>query len=210
MHSIGQSLDMIVSSVLPFLAILNPFALCLYLAGMMDELESRVFTKVLFGASLISLVVFWISAIMGEPLLVTFLGVRPEALRIFGGVIFFIIAYNYVTRGYIATEILRGSLEELPSAIALPFMIGAGTITEAILIGKRHSPYLSMFLLFLGLCVCFIVVIGFKLIKDCLKGEREKIFKRYVNILSRINGLLIGAISADMVVSGIRKLWVQT
>jgi len=201
---------MIVSSLLPFLAILNPFALRLYLAGVMDDLESRIFVKVLFWASLISLVVFWVSAIMGEPLLVEFVGVRPEALRIFGGIIFFVIAYNYVTRGYRATEVLRGSLEELPSAIALPFMIGAGTITEAILLGKRHGPYLSMFLLFLGLCVCFIVVVGFKLVKDCLKGEREKVFERYVNILSRINGLLIGAISADMVVSGIRKLWLQT
>lgn len=201
---------MIVSSLLPFLAILNPFALCLYLAGVMEDLESRIFVKVLFWASLISLVVFWVSAIMGEPLLVEFVGVRPEALRIFGGIIFFIIAYNYVTRGYRATEVLRGSLEELPSAIALPFMIGAGTITEAILLGKRHGPYLSMLLIFLGLCVCFIVVVGFKLVKDCLKGEREKVFQRYVNILSRINGLLIGAISADMVVSGIRKLWLQT
>ena len=83
---------MIVSSLLPFLAILNPFALCLYLAGVMDDLESRIFVKVLFWASLISLVVFWVSAIMGEPLLVEFVGVRPEALRIFGGVIFFVIA----------------------------------------------------------------------------------------------------------------------
>jgi multiple antibiotic resistance protein len=210
MHPTGQGTNMIVSSLLPFLAILNPFALRLYLAGVMDDLESRIFVKVLFWASLISLVAFWVSAIMGEPLLVEIVGVRPEALRIFGGIIFFIIAYNYVTRGYRATEVLRGSLEELPSAIALPFMIGAGTITEAILLGKRHGPYLSMFLLFLGLCLCFIIVVGFKLVKDCLKDEREKVFERYVNISSRINGLLIGAISADMVVSGIRKLWLQT
>jgi multiple antibiotic resistance protein len=201
---------MILSSFLPFLAILNPFALCLYLAGVMDDLQFRVFVRVLLWASIISMVVFWVFAFTGEPLLVEFLGVRPEALRIFGGIIFFIIAYNYVTRGYRATEVLRGSLEELPSAIALPFMIGAGTITEAMLLGKRHGPYLSMFLLFLGLCVCFVVVIGFKLVKDFLKDEREKIFERYVNILSRINGLLIGAISADMVVSGIKKLWLQT
>jgi multiple antibiotic resistance protein len=147
---------------------------------------------------------------VGEPILVDFLDVRPEALRIFGGVIFFVVAHNYVIRGYKATEILRGSLEELPSAIALPFMIGAGTITQAILLGKRHGPYFSIFLLFLGLCVCFLVVITFKLIRDGLKEKREKVFERYINILSRINGLLIGAISTEMVVSGIRKLWLQT
>ncbi len=201
---------MIFSSLLSFLAILNPFALCLYLADVMDDLESRIFGKVLFWASLISLVVFWIFALVGEQLLVDFLRIRPEALRIFGGIIFFVVAYNYVTKGYRAAEILRGSLEELPSAIALPFMIGAGTITQAILLGERHGPYLSVFLLFLGLCLCFLVVIAFKLVRDHLKQAKEKVFERYVNILSRINGLLIGAISTEMVVSGIRELWLQT
>lgn len=131
-------------------------------------------------------------------------------MRIFGGVIFIVVAYNYVTRGYKGAEFLRGSLEELPSAIALPFMIGAGTIMQAILIGKKHKPLTSMFLLFLGLCVCFIVIVGFKLLRDRLKGVREKVFERYVNILSRINGLIIGAISTEMVISGIKKLWLQT
>lgn len=210
MHSTGQGISTIVSSLIPFLAILNPFALCLYLAGVMDDLESRVFVRVLFWASLISLVVFWIFAVVGERLLLDFLGVRPEALRIFGGVIFFVVAYNYVTKGFRATELLRGSLEELPSAIALPFMIGAGTITQAILLGKKQGPYLSVFILFLGLFVCFSIVIAFKLVRDHLKKAREKVFERYVNILSRINGLLIGAISTEMVVSGIRKLWLQT
>ena len=201
---------MVASSLLPFLAILNPFALCLYLLGVMDDLESRAFIRVLFWASGISLIVFWTFALAGERVLVGFLRISPEALRIFGGVIFFVVAYNYVTRGYRAAELLRGSLEELPSAIALPFMIGAGTITQAILLGKKHGPCLSMFLLFLGLCICFVVVIAFKLIRDHLKQAREKVFERYINILSRINGLLIGAISTEMVVSNIRELWLQS
>ena len=197
------------SSLLPFLAILNPFALCLYLVKVMEDLNSREFIRVLFGASIISLIVFWVFAILGEPLLADFFGVRPEALRIFGGVIFFVIAYNYVIKGYKAAEILRGSLEALPSAIALPFMIGAGTLTQAILLGKRHGPYFSLFLLFFGLCICFAVVCIFKLIRDNLKAKYEKVFERYINILSRVNGLIIGAISTEMVVSGIRKLWLQ-
>lgn len=200
---------MILNSLLPFLAILNPFALCLYLAGVMDDLEPRKFIKVLLWASLISLIVFVVFAVTGEALLVDFLDVRPEALRIFGGVIFFVVAYNYVTKGYRAAEVLRGGLDELPSAIALPFMIGAGTITQAILLGKKNGPYLSIFLLFLGLCISFVIVIAFKLIRDRLKEKRERVFERYINILSRINGLLIGAISAEMVVSGIKEIWVQ-
>lgn len=136
---------MIFNSLLHFLPIINIFALCLYLVGVMDDLESRSFIKVLFWASLISLVVFWLFAILGERLLVDVLGVRPEAQHTFVGVIFFLLAYNYVTRGCSATEVPRDSLKKSPSAIALPFMIGAGTITQAILFSKKRGPYLSIF-----------------------------------------------------------------
>jgi len=197
----------VASSLTAFLAILNPFALCLYLAAVMDDLESRTFFKVLLQASVISLVVFWVFALVGESLLVTVLNLRTESLRIFGGIIFFIIGYNYVMRGYKAAEVLRGTLEDLPSAIALPYMIGAGTITQAILVGKKHSAHVSMLILLVGIAVAFVLVAGFKVLRDHMKRRNKLVFNRYVNILSRINGLLIGAISTQMVVSGVRSLW---
>jgi len=197
------------SHLVRFLAILNPFALCLYLVGVMDELESRDLTRVLAYASIISFVVFWLCALAGEPLLVRGLGVRPEALRAFGGVIFFVIAYNYVTKGYRAVTVLRGTLDELPAAIALPFMIGAGTITEAILLGKTLSPVGSVFVLLVAMVVSIIVILSFRVVRDRLKAAQEKLLDRYVNILARVNGLLIGAISTEMVVTGTRQLWLE-
>jgi len=192
-----------------FLAILNPFALCLYLVGVMDELESRHLTRVLGYASVISFVVFSLFAIAGEPFLVRGLGVRPEALRAFGGVIFFVIAYNYVTKGYRAATVLRGSLDDLPAAIALPFMIGAGTITQAILLGKQLSPAGSLFVLLAAMVVSIGVILAFKVVRDRLKTAQEQLLDRYVNILARVNGLLIGAISTEMVVTGTRQLWLK-
>jgi len=194
-------------SLVPFLAILNPFALCLYLAGLMETLPARNFIRVLAGACVISLAVFAIFALSGERLLVDWLGIHPQALRAFGGLIFLIVGYNYVVRGYKATEILRGSLEDLPSAVALPFMIGAGTITQSILIGKSNGPGQTLFVLALGVSITFLVVMAFKFIRDHVKGPKEKVFERYINILARINGLLIGAISTEMIVSGLRDLW---
>jgi hypothetical protein len=37
---------------------------------------------------------------------------------------------------------------------------------------------------------------------------REKVFDRWGNVFARINGLTIGAISAEMAVSGMR--WIST
>ncbi|MFH1731498.1 MAG: MarC family protein [Planctomycetota bacterium] len=194
-------------SVISFLAILNPFALCLYLEGVVDELHPRQFVRVLVLASVMSFAAFVVFALAGEPLLVNLLSVRTESLRIFSGVIFFVVGYKYATKGFHATELLRGTLDELPSAIALPFMIGAGTITQSILIGKHHSGGISILIIATVMAVSFTVVITFNAVRARVRTRNQPVFDRYVNILSRLNGLLIGAISSQMIVSGIRDLW---
>jgi multiple antibiotic resistance protein len=196
-------------SVVAFLAILNPFALSLYLAGLMDDLDRKQFLSVLLQASLISLAVFFLFAWCGEPLLIDFLAVEPSALRVFGGLIFVIVAYNYVTQGYKATVFLRGDLDGLPSSIALPFMIGAGTITQAILTGKRHDTSRAFLIIVCTLAISFLVVMAFKITRDHMSGPRERVFLRYVNILARLNGLIIGAISIDMIAEGLKQLWLR-
>lgn len=200
-------MDHFFPSLVSFLAILNPFALCLYLVGVMEDLDFRAFVRVMSGACIISFIVFSIFALAGESVLIGCFHVKPNALRVFGGVIFLIVGYNYVVKGYRTTELLRGSLEELPSAIALPFMIGAGTLTQSILIGKLNSRPVALLILLAGIAISFFVVFAFRAIRDRMKTTREKVFDRYVNIMVRINGLLVGAISTEMIVSGIREMW---
>ena len=103
--------------------------------------------------------------------------------------------------------IFRGNIDELPSEIALPFMIGAGTITQSILIGKRHPAGTAFAIVLIVVALSFLVVIGFKFVRDRLAGTKERIFDKYVNILSRINGLIIGPVSTDMIVTGMQRLW---
>jgi multiple antibiotic resistance protein len=102
---------------------------------------------------------------------------------------------------------LRGSIEELPSEIAVPFMIGAGTITQAVLLGKTRGSVGAVIVLALGMAVSVAFVMAFKFVHDRMRGAREALFERYMNMLSRLNGLVIGAISTDMVVGGIHDLW---
>jgi multiple antibiotic resistance protein len=194
-------------SLVALLAVLNPFALCLYLTGVMDQFDLTGFLRVFLRASAISLVAFWAFAAAGEPLLVDYLSVRPEALRAFGGVVFFVVAYGYVTRGHGAVEFLRGEVGRLPGAIALPFMIGAGTITQAILIGKSHRGPAALAVIALGIGTCVVVVTGFKFVRDRMREAHEATLERYVDILARVNGLVIGAVSTQMVVLGVRSLW---
>ncbi|MBS3734118.1 MAG: MarC family protein [Phycisphaerae bacterium] len=194
-------------SILAFTAILNPFALSLYLLGVMDDLERRQFFRVLARASVMSLAAFWLCALGGEPILRHGFGVSMPALRAFGGLIFLVIAYKYTLHGYHAAEAFRGSLDELPSAIALPYMIGAGTITQAIIIGRNHHWLVTLGMILAAVAICFVIVTTFYVIRELLRRKREHVFRRYVNLLARLNGLLIGAIAVKMIFTGIQALW---
>jgi multiple antibiotic resistance protein len=196
-----------ITALVSFLAILNPFALCLYLVTLMEELDRHNFLLVLLRACIVSLVTFILFGLTGRSLLTDVLHVRPESLRVFGGIIFLLVGYKYAVQGYKATEILRGSLSALPSAVALPYMIGAGTITQSILIGKNLPPWSTVLVLTTGVALSLLTVMIFKFIHDKMRGAREQIFERYVNLIARLNGMLIGAISIEMVVTGIRFLW---
>jgi small neutral amino acid transporter SnatA (MarC family) len=87
-------------------------------------------------------------------------------------------------------------------------MIGDGTITQSILIGEKIPGPVAILVIFIGIVISFVTVISLKFIRDQLSATTEGIFDKYVNILSRINGLIIGSVSTDMIVSGIHKLWV--
>jgi len=194
-----------ISSGASFLAILNPFALSLYLWSLMSSIERAAFFRVLIQATVVSLAIFCAFAILGERML-EMLGIDAGALRLFGGVVFLIIALKYVSQGYRAVESLRGTLTELPSAIAVPFMIGAGTITQAILIGKRHDTPLALGILAAVIVASLGIVTAFYFIQHHLRPRHETVFNRYVNMLARLNGLLIGAFSVKMIFEGARIL----
>ena len=197
---------MFIDTLVSFLVILNPFALCLYLTGVMDDLDGGDFVRVLAWASFLSFVIFSLFALIGKPFVVNFMEVEPSALQIFGGVIIAVISYNYVVKGYRATVMYRGSLDDLPSAIAVPFMAGAGTITKAMLIGQEAGPISSILVFLISIVTCFVVVLIFRAFRESLQKKESRVFDRYINILSRVNGLLLGAIATEMILTGAQQL----
>lgn len=204
-ESRADTLSGTIGSIAAFLVILNPFALCLYLSGVIEDLGRGAFFRVVIQASLISAAAFTVFAIFGEQVLWA-LGIQAGALRLFGGLIFLIIAYKYVSQGHKAAEMLRGSLDELPSAIAVPFMIGAGTITQAILIGKQFEPIMAAGILFSATGVSLCIIGAYYLARLRIRHRYERLFDRYIDLMARLNGLVIGAFSVDMVFGGARTL----
>ena len=196
------------SSILAFLVLLNPFALFLYLEPVRVEMSIKNFAVALSKAGLISLSIFITFALSGLSLFEHVFQISFESFRIFGGIILATFAGLYILKGSQTMSFMRGSLEDLPTHIAMPYMVGAGTITLSILFGKEIGYLPAVLALTISVLVTVLFVIGFAVFRKCInKQSMQLVFDRFMSILLRINGFILGAIGIDMIQIGIRNLF---
>lgn len=130
-----------------------------------------------------------------------------ESFRIFGGIILFSLAYLYIIRGQKGFLQAKENLDDLASEIALPFMVGAGTISLAILLGDRLNFPQNIISLVSIMIINFIFVIGLKELRVRIKNQKFRVaFDKNMEILIRINGFFVGAIGINMILNGVTNI----
>lgn len=187
---------------------LNPFALFLYLEPVRKDLDHKTFVKVIFKASLISFAICFLFFLLGDFIFKKLFRIDFESFRIFGGIVIFSFAYYYIVRGQKALIIIKENLDDLASEIALPFMVGAGTISLSILLSHSSSFAAGL----ISLIIIFIINFFILLLLIFFRGSIEKkkfktAFDKNMEVLLRLNGFLIGAIGVDMVLKGISNMF---
>ncbi len=198
------------AAILAFLVMLNPFALFLYLKPLMKDLTDREFLAVLFRASLISFFIYLAFVLFGNFIFASIFRISFESFRIFGGIILFSLAYMFIVRGKKAFIQTKGDLHDMASEIALPFMVGAGTISLSILLGEQLPMPYGVLALIIIMTINFLIVIGLKEMRSRIKIHKLRVaFDKNMEILLRINGFFVGAIGIDMIATGIKNMFLQ-
>lgn len=198
--------DQFLTSFALFFTLLNPFLMSIYLLGMIRQLSLSQFSKVLIQGALISSVVFLLFSYGGEAIFNRFLQVRFESFQIFGGIIFLIIGVRYVFEGAGTLESTRGKPEYLAGSVAMPFMIGPGTISASVVIGSNLSMAGAAAVIVATMVLTCSMLILFKYIHDNLKARYARYVDRYIEIVGRLSSLLIGSIAVDMIITGVMGL----
>jgi multiple antibiotic resistance protein len=197
-----------ISSIVEFLVMLNPFALFLYLEPVRKDLNHRDFVQVILKASLISMSICYVFFYSGEFIFDSILQIDFESFRIFGGIIIFSYAYFFIVRGQKALIIIKENLDDLASEIALPFMVGAGSISLSILLSKAHSLWEGTGILFVVFMLNFFIIYFLKTFRDALEGRRLKTaYDKNMEVLLRLNGFFIGAIGINMMLTGFKNMF---
>jgi small neutral amino acid transporter SnatA (MarC family) len=93
--------------------------------------------SIVIRAALISGIVFGVFAYTGEAVFTQVLQVRFAAFQVFGGLLFLLVALRFMLSGSATLVTLRGEPGQIAGAVAMPFMIGPGTVSAATMAALR-------------------------------------------------------------------------
>ncbi len=195
------------SEILYFLVILNPFAQFIYLFPVMRELHKRDFMIVLLKASAISFVIFSVFLVGGDFIFKGIFMISFGSFRIFGGIVMFAFSYYYIVEGKEALIRMKESLDDLASEIALPFMVGAGTISVSVLLSDALSLPQGLGVIGIVLGLNFFIVMLLGGLRGRLNYKKQRVaFDKFMQMFMRVNGFFVGAIGINLIVTGIIEI----
>lgn len=193
-----------IKSTALLLVLLNPFLVVIYLIDMIEKLDRRQFTRIITRAGLIACVAFSCFAILGDAIFSSLVHAEFASFQIFGGVIFLLIGLQFVFQGPGAISILRGQSEHLAGAVAMPVLIGPGTISASVVIGKQLDRWLACLAVITAVTISLAIMLALKMTYDYFMPRKEHLIKWYVEITGRVTALFVGTIAIEMIMQGVR------
>jgi multiple antibiotic resistance protein len=189
-------------------AIINPIgAIPLYLS-FTDNIQPER-KKVARTAAVAVAIIITVTMVIGLQIL-NFFSISVDAFRVAGGILLMSIAFSML-------EAKRGRVRHTPEEdeeamdsssvavvpLALPLLVGPGAISTVILFSNQASALDDKFALFIiGLLIALTVWI----ILHLAPYIGNRISKTSMNILTRVMGLILAAMSVEFVVTGLRNL----
>ena len=186
------------------LALLNPFLLIVYLADLFKKLDRSQFRRVLVGAGGITTVTFCCFAVLGDAIFSSVIHAEFASFQIFGGLIFVMVGIQFVFHGPGAIEQLRGGSTHVLGMVAMPVLIGPGTISASVVIGKRHEPLTACAVVVSAVVASLAILFLLKALHDWVRPRREPLIERYIEIAGRVSALYVGTVAVEMIFQGVR------
>ena len=143
-------------------------------------------------------------------LIFRFFGITLGAFKIAGGVLLFLVALDMMqarqSRTRTTPEEEKEGIEKADVAIiplAIPLLSGPGSIATVMVLMSRHTGFLYTLPVFASIFVT--AVITWLMLRGAEWIER-RLSKTFMNVVMRIMGLILAAISVEFVIAGIKDV----
>ena len=209
-----EYVSLLLHDTIALITILNPIAAASIMVGMVSPATANVIRPVAFKATLTVIVASLVTLFGGEFIFKLF-GINVLSLKVIGGILLMFIAIN-MSQGHQSSS--RHSQSEADEAeekddvsvipLGIPILFGPGVIATIIVINNNHLGQYSMPLSY-GLVTVsiFIAAVVVYMTLRYAGAINKALGVTGMKILTRVMGLVVGAIAAQFLVSGIKGLW---
>ncbi len=191
------------------IAIMNPFSSVPIVISLVQDYSEKEIRIIAFKAALYSAFILVFFLFTGD-ILFRFMGITLPAFKVGGGILLFLIALNLVY-GEFGKE--KGKKHEIEAALqrenialiplAMPLLAGPGSITTVLILRASAKNIEDVALLLIAIILaCFIAFIVFALSYFLY----NLLGKTGINVLSRITGILLLAVSVQFITEGLKVL----
>ncbi|MGD2063673.1 MAG: MarC family protein [Nitrospirota bacterium] len=204
-------MEPVVKASLLLFVLLNPLLVGVYLVDLIRETSLALFSRIILRASFISAAAFSMFAWAGDFVFTTIFQVRFSSFLIFGGILFLIIGLHMMMKGSAAIATLRGGEpSRVAGAVALPFMIGPGTVSASVIIGQRLGDISTTLVAVVSAVAASAVsVIAVKALHDFVQTRKEELLERYLDIVGRVVAMFTGTYAIEMIARGV-ETWLTS
>lgn len=191
------------------LAIVNPLGIIPIFVSLTDNLTRQECERIALTSSFTVAGVLIISTLLGKYIL-SFFGISIGSFKVGGGILLMLIAVSMMQGKHHPS---RQTSEEAKEAedkesiaavpIATPLLAGPGAISTVIIFAQEsyHPAHIAIIL------SCSIIVAFLVWVALSVAGPISKIMSRTaINIVTRLMGLLIAALSVEFIVGGLVQL----
>lgn len=188
---------------------MNPLSVGVIMLSLLDEDVSDAEVKsVANKASKAVFVALLIIFFIGQYIF-KFLGVSPDGLRVFGGLILLVMGINMV-QGH-GKKVNHSSKEQEAAGnredisvvpLAIPITVGPGLITTTLSMSLKAvdwQHYVSGFLAILICCIASLLILG------RMPYIKQKLGVNGLRVFNRIMGLVVGSLAAQMILTGVSE-----
>jgi len=147
---------------------------------------------------------------MAGSLIFRFFGITLGAFKIAGGVLLFLVALDMMqarqSRTKSTPEEEREGIEKADVAIiplAIPLLSGPGSIATVMVLMSRHAAFVYTIPVFISILVT--AIITWLMLRGAEWIER-RLSKTFMNVVMRVMGLILAAISVEFVIAGIKDV----
>jgi len=200
-----------IKNIIAIFSIMNPIAAGAILLSIAGERITTKETEIIARKNSIAVFIGMIVILFIGNLILKAFNISVHSIKVIGGVVLFLMALgmvqgkhksvNHSEKDHMHTA-EREDISIVP--LGFPIILGPGLIATILTLRDQVSGYLDMVINAVEFLIC--VVISY-LILRYIQVIQKMLSNNGMRVFTRIMGLIVGAISVQMIIQGVKFLW---